>query len=60
MRRAAPNANLTSSTTGRLLVKIVEEVKNGIWKNRLYWGGLEDGVVALAPLTDKVRLMSKR
>jgi basic membrane protein A len=56
MRRAAPNANLTSSiyNWGDYYVKIVEEVKNGTWKSEHYWGGLEDGVVALAPLADKV------
>lgn len=56
MRSIAPNANLTSSiyNWGDYYVKTVEEVKKGTWKNESYWGGLEDGIVALAPIADKV------
>lgn len=56
MHSFAPNANLTSPifNWGDYYVKVVEEVKNGTWKSGDYWGGLEDGVVALAPLSDKV------
>ena len=56
MHRFAPNANLTSSlfNWGDYYVKVVAEVKNGTWKSGDYWGGLDEGTVALAPITDKV------
>lgn len=56
MHSFAPNANLTSPifNWGPYYVKLVEEVKNGTWKSGDYWGGLEDGIVALAPISDKV------
>jgi len=56
MHRFAPEANLTSPifNWGPYYVKLVESVKNGTWKSGDYWGGLEDGIVALAPMSDKV------
>jgi len=56
MHRFAPEANLTSPifNWGPYYVKVAESVKNNTWKSGDYWGGLEDGIVALAPLSDKV------
>ncbi len=56
MHPFAPNANLTSPifNWGDYYVRTVEQVKNGTWKSGDYWGGLEDGIVALAPISDKV------
>ena len=34
--------------------KVVDEVHNGTWTSYQYWGGLEDGVVGLAPYSDLV------
>ena len=56
MHSFAPNANLTSPifNWGPYYVKVASQVQNGTWKSSDYWGGLEDGVVALAPIADKV------
>ncbi|RME72313.1 MAG: BMP family ABC transporter substrate-binding protein [Chloroflexi bacterium] len=35
-------------------VDIVREVMNGTYKSESYWGGLDDGVVDLAPLSPRV------
>ncbi len=51
MSKMAPKAVLTSPVWnwGPYYVKIVEAVKNGTWESESYWGGLEDGIVGLAP-----------
>ncbi|HWP96483.1 MAG TPA: BMP family ABC transporter substrate-binding protein [Syntrophomonadaceae bacterium] len=56
MHSFAPNANLTSPifNWGPYYVSLVEQVKNGTWKSSDYWGGLEDGIISLAPISDKV------
>lgn len=56
MTAVAPKAHLTAPiwNWGPYLVSQVEAVKNGTWKNDSYWGGLKEGVVALAPLTKNV------
>jgi basic membrane protein A len=35
-------------------VKTVKAVMNKTWKSEAYWGGVEDGIFALAPISDKV------
>ncbi|WP_276619903.1 BMP family ABC transporter substrate-binding protein [Syntrophomonas wolfei] len=56
MSKFAPNANLTSPVWnwGPYYVKTVKAVMDGTWKSEAYWGGLEDGIVDLAPISDKV------
>lgn len=56
MHKFAPNANLTSPVWnwGEYYVATVKSVMDGTWKNDAYWGGVNDGVVALAPISDKV------
>ncbi|MEA1960270.1 MAG: BMP family ABC transporter substrate-binding protein [Bacillota bacterium] len=56
MSKFAPNANLTSPVWnwGPYYVRAVQGVIDGTWKSESYWGGLDDGIVALAPLSDKV------
>ncbi len=56
MSAAAKNANLTSAVWnwGPYYVKQVKAVMDGTWKSETYWGGIEDGIVAQAPLTDLV------
>ncbi|MEG6615817.1 BMP family ABC transporter substrate-binding protein [Peptococcaceae bacterium 1198_IL3148] len=51
MSKMAPKAVLTSPVWnwGPYYVEVVEAVKNGTWQPESYWGGLEDGIVALAP-----------
>lgn len=56
MRGFAPNANLTSPVWnwGPYYVKAVRAVMDGDWKSEEYWGGLEDGIVDLGPVSDQV------
>lgn len=56
MRAFAPEANLTSPiwNWGPYYVKTVKSVLDGTWQNEQYWGGLSDGIVDLAPISDKV------
>lgn len=56
MREFAPDAYLTSPVWnwGPYYVDAVKAVMDGTWKSDQYWGGMEDNVVALAPLTDLV------
>lgn len=53
-RKAAPKAFLTAPVWnwGPYYVKQVKAVMDGTWKAESYWKGMEDGIVALAPLTD--------
>jgi len=48
---AAPKACLTSRVWhwGLYYVQIVKEVHEGTWKSGAYWGGMETGLVELAP-----------
>lgn len=56
MSKFAPDAHLTSPVWnwGPYYVKTINSVLDGTWKSEQYWGGLEDDLVALAPLSDKV------
>ncbi len=39
---------------GTFYVKQVEAVKNGTWTSERYWGGLDDGIIGLAPYNQAV------
>ncbi len=56
MRSFAPNAFLTAPiwNWGALYTKIAEQVHNGTWKSEKTWSGLKEGLVQLAPMSDKV------
>lgn len=56
MREFAPNANLTSPVWdwGPFYVDTVKSVMDGTWTSGAYWGGLDEGIVDLAPISDKV------
>lgn len=53
MKAMAPNAYMTAPiwNWGPYYVDQVQAIMDGNWKPESYWGGLEDGIVALAPLT---------
>lgn len=46
--------DFTGLELGSYYVKTVKAVMDGTWKSEAYWGGLEDGIVDLAPISDKV------
>lgn len=56
MRSFAPKANLTSAVWdwGPYYVEAVKAVVDGTYTSGSYWGGLEDGIVDIAPLSDEV------
>lgn len=56
MRKFAPDANLTGPVWnwGPYYVRAISGIMDGTWKSESYWGGLEDGIVDLAPIADKV------
>lgn len=56
MSSFAPQAHLTAPVWHWEVIyrKVVEEVHNGTWTSYQYWGGLDDGVVGLAPFSDLV------
>lgn len=56
MRSFAPNANLTGPVWnwGPYYVRAIKGAMDGTWESESYWGGLEDGIVDLAPISDKV------
>jgi len=56
MSKFAPDAHLTSPIWNwkDYYVKTVRAVLDGTWKSESYWGGMEDGIVGLAPLSSKV------
>lgn len=56
MSSFAPDANLTSVVWdwNDYYVNTVQSVIDGTWKSGSYWGGMEDGIVKLAPVSDKV------
>ena len=53
MSKTAPKANMTSAVWnwGPYYVKQVKAIMGGNFKSEKYWGGYEDGVVDIAPLT---------
>lgn len=54
MKSKAPKAYITAPVWnwGEYYVKVVESVMNGTWKSGSYYGGMKDGVVSLAALTE--------
>lgn len=62
MKQFAPNAYLTSPVWnwGPYYVETVKAVMEGSWKTDQYWGGMEDGIVDLAPLSELVDEEAKR
>lgn len=56
MRSFAPNAFLTAAVWnwGPLYSKIAQEVKDGTWKSQSIWAGMQQDLVQLAPLSDKI------
>jgi basic membrane protein A and related proteins len=52
-RAKAPKAYITAPVWdwGPYYVKAVKSVMDGTWKTGNYWGGMQDGIVKLAPLT---------
>ena len=53
MSKTAPKANITSAVWnwGPYYVKQIKAIKDGTWKSEKYWGGYEDGIIDMAPLT---------
>jgi len=56
MRNYAPQGSLTAPVWnwGDYYVATTKAVMNKTWKSEAYWGGADQGVVALAPISDKV------
>lgn len=56
MSKAAPKANLTSDifNWGVYYTAQIKAIQAGTWKSESYWGGIKDGLVDLAPLTENV------
>lgn len=54
MKSKAPKAYITAPiwNWGPYYVKVVESIINESWKSDSYYGGMKDGVVELAPLTE--------
>ena len=61
MRSVTPKAFLTAPIWdwNEYYTKQVKAAMAGTWKSESYWGGLNDGVVKLAPLTDLVPAAAK-
>ena len=53
MKDQAPKAYMTAPVWnwGPYYVKQIKAIQNGTWKSEAYWGPINDGIVALAPLT---------
>lgn len=62
MVKFAPHYYLTSAifNWGKFYEMDIKDVLNGTWKPREYWGGLDDGVVGLAPMSDLVPPQTKK
>ncbi len=56
MSKFGPHAYLTSPVWdwSKFYVPNVKEIMNGTWKSKSYWGGMEDGIVKLAPMSKLV------
>jgi basic membrane protein A len=56
MSSFAPAAHLTAPVWNWDVIykRVVQEVHDGTWSSYQYWGGLDDGVVGLAPYSDLV------
>jgi basic membrane protein A and related proteins len=60
-KNAAPKAYMTAPVWnwGPYYVNTVKAVMDGTWKAESYWGGMKDGIVALAPLTENAPAEAK-
>lgn len=56
MRQQAPDSVLTSAVFnwGPYYVSRAQAVQDGTWTSQRYWGGLEDGIIDLAPYHEAV------
>lgn len=56
MKSYAPNNSLTAAVWdwGPYYVKTVQSVMDKTWKSEAYWGGADQGIITLAPISDKV------
>jgi simple sugar transport system substrate-binding protein len=56
MSKYGPRAHLTAVTHhwGDLYTRLTREVLDGTWKSRDIWGGIEAGMVGLAPMNPAV------
>lgn len=56
MSAYAPNYSLTAAVWnwGSYYVETVKSVMNKTWKSNAYWGGADTGIIALAPISNKV------
>lgn len=54
MSKSAAKANLTSAVWnwGPYYVSQIKAIQAGTWKSDSYWGGINDKIIDLAPLTD--------
>jgi len=54
MKDKAPKAYMTAPiwNWGIYYKNQIQEIQNGTWKSSSYWGGLNDNIVELAPLTE--------
>lgn len=61
MSKMAPKAYMTAPVWnwGPYYVEQVKAVMDGTWKAESYWGGMADGIVELAPLTDNAPAEAK-
>ncbi|MTI53681.1 BMP family ABC transporter substrate-binding protein [Geosporobacter ferrireducens] len=61
MSQFAPKAYLTSPiwNWGPYYVETVQSVIGGTWKPEQYWGGMNDGITQLAPMTELVDAETK-
>lgn len=56
MHQYAPEGNLTSPiwNWGPYYVDTIQAVIDGTWSSESYWGGIDEDIVDLAPISDKV------
>ncbi len=56
MNQWAPESNLTSAiwNWGPYYTSTIQALMDGTWKSESYWGGIDQGIVDLAPISDKV------
>ncbi|MHC1684320.1 MAG: BMP family ABC transporter substrate-binding protein [Clostridiaceae bacterium] len=61
MSKSAPKANLTSAifNWGPYYVSQIKAIQDGTWKSDSYWGGINDNIMDLAPLTENVAAGTK-
>ncbi len=56
MKAMAPKSYMTAPVWywTPYFVQQIKDVQNGTWKSHSYWGGMKDGIVDLAPMTELV------